>query len=128
MPHRPKRPCRRPGCPGLTDDTTGYCEAHKTQYRKEQDSLRPSSNERGYDYRWHKASTRYLKERPLCVECLKDDRVVAAECVDHIKAHRGDMVLFWDEANWQPLCLHHNSVKAAREEGAFGNREKYVQT
>ncbi|CQR75082.1 hypothetical protein SpAn4DRAFT_4446 [Sporomusa ovata] len=24
--------------------------------------------------------------------------------MDHIKAHRGDQVLFWDQSNWQPLC------------------------
>lgn len=58
------------------------------------------------------------------MECLKDNKVVVAECVDHIIAHRGDMALFWDESNWQSLCLHHNSVKAAKEEGAFGNITK----
>lgn len=119
---KPKRPCKQNGCKNLADDSTGCCYEHRGVYLKAQDRLRGNANARGYTYRWHKRSRRYLREHPLCVECLKEDRVVAAECVDHIKPHKGDMRLFWDESNWQALCLHHNSVKAAKEEGAFGNK------
>lgn len=32
--------------------------------------------------------------------------------VDHIRPHRGDPVLFWDENNWQALCKFcHDSRK-----------------
>lgn len=121
MPYKPHGPCRRPGCPNLAVDK-GYCSIHLPAYLKEKDAGRPSSNERGYNYRWNKVSKLYLQAHPLCVECRKHGRVVAAECVDHIKPHKGDMTLFWDENNWQALCLSCNSAKAAREEGAFGNK------
>ncbi len=44
-------------------------------------------------------------------------RTVAAELVDHIVPHRGDMELFWDEDNWQSSCnWHHNAVKRPLED------------
>ena len=40
--------------------------------------------------------------------------------VDHKVAHKGDMKLFWDRANWQPMCRSCNSRKAVQQEGALG--------
>lgn len=36
--------------------------------------------------------------------------------VDHIKPHRGDQALFWDQANWQTCCATHHSRDKQREE------------
>ncbi len=47
--------------------------------------------------------------------------MTAATDVDHIQPHRGDMTLFWDSSNWQPLCHRHHAQKTAREDGGFGN-------
>lgn len=75
--------------------------------------------DRGYDHRWRKARAGFLRDNPLCVYCLREGRVEVATVVDHITAHRGDMRLFWDEANWQALCTScHSSVKQ-REDGAI---------
>ena len=42
----------------------------------------------------------------------------AATVVDHIKPHKGDYDLFWDESNWQSLCKHcHDSHKQRLENG-----------
>ena len=57
-----------------------------------------------------------LKGHPLCVECLKAGRYVKATDVDHIKPHRGDSILFWDQRNWQPLCHRHHSIKTRNED------------
>ena len=79
-----------------------------------------SSTERGYGYAWQKARARFLQAHPLCVMCqdMKPSRVTAAEVVDHIIPHKGDQTLFWDEANWQPLCKQcHDSVKQREEHG-----------
>ena len=66
--------------------------------------------------RWQKARASFLKSHPMCVMCSNEGRVTAANVVDHIKAHAGDQALFWDKANWQPLCKsHHDSDKQMLE-------------
>lgn len=82
---------------------------------------RLSSTQQGYTYRWRKASAAFLKRRPLCVHCESEGRIEPASEVDHIIPHRGDMSLFWDQSNWQPLCKRHHSRKTAAEDGGFGN-------
>lgn len=80
-----------------------------------------TSSQRGYDYRWQKARDQYLRNNPLCVYCERNGRTTAARVVDHIVAHRGDMVLFWDQTNWQSLCKPcHDSVKQAEEAAGLG--------
>lgn len=98
MPRKPLKPCKHSGCPELTENR--FCEKH----RKQNEGDRGSAKERGYDDRWRVARKRFLKANPLCVECLKVDRLVEATVVDHIIPHRGDKKLFWDESNWQALC------------------------
>lgn len=103
MPRFPQRPCRHPGCPNLSDGV--YCEEHRALYARE------GATQRGYDGRWRKARARFLRAHPLCDECRKEGRLTPATVVDHIVPHRGNQQLFWDEANWQPLCKHHHDKK-----------------
>lgn len=110
MPRKPKKPCRHPGCPKLTDGN--YCEEHEALHRGE----RESAGKRGYNKKWQKARARYLKEHPLCAECLRNGRAVTATVVDHIKPHRGDPILFWDEENWQSLCKPCHDKKTWNED------------
>lgn len=67
--------------------------------------------------RWRRVSAQYLQLHPMCqcAECATSGSPRAADCVDHIKDHKGDVALFWDEANWQ--ALHHDchSAKTRRE-------------
>jgi 5-methylcytosine-specific restriction protein A len=98
MPRKPKKPCSFPSCPNLTENK--YCDNHAKLYSKE----RASSAERGYDSRWRKSRSRFLKVNPLCLNCQAEGKLVKATVVDHIVPHRGDKKLFWDESNWQPLC------------------------
>ncbi len=49
MPMKPKKPCRHPGCPKLTDGL--YCEEHEVLHRGD----RASSSKRGYNRQWQKA-------------------------------------------------------------------------
>ena len=95
MPHRPNTPCKHPGCEVLVPYGTKYCDRHKSLHPEES----RSASARGYGLRWQKARKRYLSAHLLCVECVKEGRYVKATDVDHIKAHRGDPVLFWDESN-----------------------------
>lgn len=77
---------------------------------------RSSSAERGYGYRWQRAREGYLRKHPLCRDCQQRDRITPATVVDHIKPHRGDMQLFWDPSNWQPLCATCHSAHKQRAE------------
>lgn len=65
---------------------------------------------------WRDASAAFLAGNPWCVECASEGRSEPATQTDHIVPHRGDLSLFWDRANWQPLCQSHHSRKTARGE------------
>lgn len=120
MPNKPRHPCAVPSCPNLTD--AKYCEEH----RSTDEQRRGSSTARGYDYRWRMASKAYLHAHPLCVMCLAEGRYTPATVVDHIKPHRGDRQLFWDERNWQGLCKPCHDQKTATEDGGFGNTTEWL--
>lgn len=98
MPKKPKKPCNHPGCPALTENR--YCNNHSKLYENE----RGSASKRGYDNKWRKARSKFLKVNPFCVNCKSEGKIVTATVVDHIIPHRGDKLLFWDESNWQALC------------------------
>ena len=121
MPYKPKRACRKQGCPALTSDPSGYCPLHAREAQKQSDSTRGTSTERGYDRRWRKERGQFLYENPLCATCLEEGKVTAATTVDHIIPHHGEYQLFWDKTNWQSLCTYHHNEKTAKEDGAFGN-------
>jgi 5-methylcytosine-specific restriction protein A len=113
MPSKPKVPCKYPLCPEVIEPGQRYCEKHK-QNKNSYDNYRGNANERGYNYRWQKASASFLIRHPLCAECLRKGIVTAATVVDHIKPHRGDYELFWDEDNWQSSCKKHHDIKTGK--------------
>ena len=130
MPIAPKKPCKKPGCPNLTRDSSGFCEDHKIDVKR-----RETATVKAYDKRrdpqvkiWLNGS-RYKKRRlaflarnPLCVECREKGKTRRANVLDHITAHKGSVELFWDECNWQPLCDSCHSTKTNKYDGGFGNR------
>jgi len=126
MPYKPARPCAHSGCPLLTTNKERLCDAHLKQRNQQIDERRGTSTERGYDWRWHKASKAYLITHPLCAICQKKTPPVikAATLVDHIIPHKGNYQLFWDENNWQSSCKECHDIKTASEDGAFGNKQK----
>ena len=111
MPVRPKHPCAHPGCPALVA-TGKYCEEHRSLHPEDT----RSAGSRGYGSAWNKARKKYLETHPLCVECMKSGRYVKATDVDHIRPHRGDSILFWDQNNWQALCKRCHDKKTATED------------
>jgi 5-methylcytosine-specific restriction enzyme A len=84
--------------------------------------VRLSSTERGYGSRWQKAAAAYLAAHPIAVDYFATHAgvVYAAEVVDHIIPHRGDMTLFWGPTNWQGLTKADHDRKTASEDGGFG--------
>lgn len=139
MPFAPPRPCLQPGCAALVRGGGGRCEQHtqvRTEIAREKDRERGSAASRGYGYRWSQTSKGFLKRHPLCIECMKSGRVAESKVTDHIVPHRlaealksedSERIqtareLFWDRANWQPLCYPCHSRKTASEDGGFGNQ------
>lgn len=91
-----------------------------TGTRRRYDDRRESSAKRGYGSKWQKARETFLKSHQLCAICMKLGKLTDACIVDHIKPHKGDMSLFWDKTNWQPLCQPcHDSRKKTQEMGGL---------
>lgn len=115
MPSAAPRPCSYGGCAQLVRDGSRCA-----QHRRQVDRARGTAHERGYTSAWTKARAAYLSLHPLCAVHRGQGALVVANVVDHIKPHRGDKVLFWDSANWQPLCKECHDRKTATEDGGFG--------
>jgi 5-methylcytosine-specific restriction protein A len=110
MPIRPPRicSCGKVVASGLRCE----CQVLRDRERKARfDRTRPNARARGYTREWDKARTEYLINNQTCRYCP-----APANVVDHVKPHRGDMRLFWNRSNWQPLCTPcHSSIKQSRE-------------
>lgn len=111
MAIEPKRRCPRPYCRNYMP--CPYHTGQRSERAQEWHGL--------YDRRWQAYRRMYLAEHPLCVNPFGDHGIKAAECVDHIKPHRGDLALFWSESNLQALCSACHGKKTAQEDGGFGN-------
>ena len=90
MPNKALRFCAWPGCDELVTDK--YCTEHKAKHEEEQQQnnraynrQRGSSTKQGYGYDWQQVRLRYLKQHPLCEDCLTKGKVVHATLVHHIK-------------------------------------------
>ena len=112
--------CAHPGCYRIVPAGQRYCNAHSAD-RKNSGLFRGTRRETSVPYnnlyrtaRWRRMRREFLNENPRCAMCGG-----AAKVVDHIIPHRGDEALFWDEGNWQPLCMSCHSAKTLRENGFF---------
>ena len=116
MPFAAKVQCRGCGRPV----GRGYCEACRAKGLGAE--ARKTSTQRGYGYRWQRASAAWLLAHPIAVDWFGDHKgvIYAAEVVDHIIPHKGDMKLFWDPDNWQGLTKTDHDRKTAVEDGGFG--------
>ena len=66
--------------------------------------------------RWRRLRAHQLRVEPLCRFCKATGRIVAAEVVDHIERHGGDVNRFWDSTNLQSLCVEcHDTLKRQQE-------------
>ena len=105
MAGRALTPCTYIGC-GVLVRGGGRCpdHAHVEKRIADKQRKRGSRHERGYTNKWYKARDAYLLRNPLCRHCLERCMATPATVVDHIIDHKGNTQLFWDTANWQPLC------------------------
>ena len=119
MPNRMLKRCGIRGCANTTRDR--YCEEHAAFAMKLTDRRRKSAPERGYDGAWQKvAEQRRELDCELCQMCLAEDRITAANTVDHIiPLHvRPDWRL--EIGNTQVLCRRCHAVKTAEDVSRYG--------
>jgi 5-methylcytosine-specific restriction endonuclease McrA/shikimate kinase len=127
LPKSPPKPCAHPGCRQLVSGST-YCTSHeRVQRRARQETPRGNRHQRGYTNTWVRASKAFLAKYPLCRRCSEKGVVQVAQVTDHISPHKGDMALFWDETNWQPLCKRCHDFKTAREDGPAQVRPEWLK-
>jgi 5-methylcytosine-specific restriction protein A len=119
---RNPRPCKTIGCPNLS--TEGFCNQCVKEGKARKIEFRPNSRERGYNARWEKYRAFYLRAYPFCIDPFGRHRGIQVEAtrVDHVKPHRGNQELFWDERNHQGLCESCHNYKTAKYDGGFGRR------
>lgn len=120
MPRKPKKPCRYPGCPELTEST--YCDKHQEEIGNETKRRDRPYKKLYKTNHWQQLRQQVLMKQPLCVKCLKVKRITPATVVDHIKPHKGDETLFYDINNLQPLCKSCHDRKTAKEDGRWRRR------
>lgn len=77
---------------------------------------RPSANARGYDYRWQKFRTTYLREHPLCTDCEANGLVRPATDVHHVAKLRDRPDLKYEPTNLIPLCSPCHDARTAKGE------------
>lgn len=74
--------------------------------------------------KWRAARKLFLQSNRYCVYCDQTGLRTLASIVDHIRAHKGDMKLFWDsKSNWQPLCKPCHDTHKKREEMGLPKRQ-----
>ena len=116
MPHKIERPCKAHLCPNTTSNKNGYCDEHQALAVER----RGSAYSRGYDKQWGKFRLRYLKEHPLCVDCLDKplpgEPVQPATEIHHKQKLRDRPDLKYDRENLMALCHRHHSIRTAKGE------------
>lgn len=123
MPSKPLKPCSYLRCPNLTRER--YCEEHKPNIIED----KSVANKQYDQYKRDKQSTSFYKSKQwkelrdyifhkqhgLCQVCLKDNRLVSGDVVDHITPIKLDWSKRLDESNLQVLCHRCHNRKTAAE-------------
>ena len=121
MPWKPKRPCRHPGCPNLSDQS--YCEAHRKgaaadSNRVYDESRRDREMKEFYNSpAWRSLRELKLKRNPVCEECYRKGRISKAAIADHVLPAREYPSKRLDIDNLQSLCRGCHNKKTAAERG-----------
>ena len=85
MPKKPRRGCAYRGCSRLAVEGGQYCAEHKKETDRQYNRYERgyASHER-YGSDWQKIRARYVRQHPLCEQCLKNGRISFVAEVHHI--------------------------------------------
>jgi len=106
MPAAAYQPCNYPRCSGYAV-AQGYCPIHVKQAKRDREYPKLTPNHR----RFRKQRASFILRYPICARCGD----APAAVLDHRIPHRGDARLFWNQSNWQGLCVHCHGIKTANE-------------
>lgn len=116
MPLKPNKICNFPFCGKIISGNETYCSSCKRKVDSDYRLTRDKAVVKLYNTRnWKRLRLQVLNEQPLCVECLKADRITPAREVDHKTPHNGDINLFLAKENCQSLCKSCHSTKTGKE-------------
>ena len=110
--------CKKAGCGRTAEPGKDYCKQHLTlQGQRKIFNKRGKSGQYHSMYEsqeWRKRRAQFLKKYPRCFVCG-----APATIADHIIPHRGDLTLFYDDNNLQPMCQSCHSRKTMKENNNF---------
>lgn len=120
--------CKKIGCGRTAEPGKDYCFKHieLQNIQKKVFTKRGKSAEYNSWYhsaRWRKESHEFLSKYPFCFICGSPSTIT-----DHIIPHRGDVTLFWDKSNWQPMCQRCHSRKTFKENNNFNKGDRGGKT
>jgi len=113
MPTGADRECRQPLCRAIAV-RNGLCSEHASRQAQRPGFIRDDprlSTLTTSNKRFRRARHSFLVRHPVCNDCKREP----ANVLDHVVPHRGVPALFWDQANWQGLCVTCHGRKTARE-------------
>lgn len=119
MPKKPLKPCAHPFCPELVEGR--FCKTHQKESNKNYEKYqRDPETAKRYGRKWRKIRNQFIKEHPLCQQCLKENRLKTAEEVHHIlPLKRGGT---HDENNLMSLCKSCHSRTSVLNGDRFGKK------
>lgn len=109
MPFRASRPCLIPSCPKIAV-RKGRC----TEHARENDRVhkKPIEYQRLYASGvWANMRINQLRQQPFCQKCGTTWELE----VHHIKDHKGDPAIFYDQNNLQTLCHSCHSTETSKK-------------
>jgi 5-methylcytosine-specific restriction protein A len=99
------------GCSQLVE--SGYCPQHSHLAR---DKFAQQKHNAIYDRRWATVRLSFLRDNPLCVDCLANDIVTAAQDVHHIVKAKVAPELRLETTNLMALCSSCHRTRTAKGE------------
>jgi len=68
---------------------------------------------------WRRLRARVLARDPLCRRCLRRSKIVPSTVANHIRPHKGDLDLFFDDENVEGVCkpCHDGPIQSAEARG-----------
>ena len=101
--------------------TINKLEKKKTSSVRKETDMRKLRQKAYQDVKWRKERNLFLKEHPLCADCLAKGKVTPATSIHHLKSpfSKGEVNwnLLYDWDNLVALCHECHGIRHAQEQG-----------